>query len=88
MIGGAELPPVKRSFAAFPLGARAVNPHVKTIVSYIGNWHDVSAGNELALTYISRNIDIIFQNADAAGLRVFQAAKETGNVRVIGSNSN
>lgn len=88
MIGGTELPPVKRSFAAFALGARATNPNVKTVVSYIGNWDDVSAGKEQALAQISRNIDIIFQNADAAGLGVFQAAKETQNVRVIGSNSN
>lgn len=88
MIGGTELPPVRRSFAAFALGARATNPNVKTVVSYIGNWDDVSAGKEQALAQISRNVDIIFQNADAAGLGVFQAAKEAGNVRVIGSNSN
>ena len=37
MIRGTELPPVERSFAAFSLGAHAVNPSIKTIVSYIGN---------------------------------------------------
>ena len=88
MIGGTELPPVKRSFAAFEGGARSVNPGVRTVVSYIGNWDDVNAGKEQAIARISRNIDIIFQNADAAGLGVFQAAKEARNVRVIGSNSN
>jgi basic membrane lipoprotein Med (substrate-binding protein (PBP1-ABC) superfamily) len=87
MIGGTELPPVKRSFAAFESGARSVNPSVRTVVSYIGNWDDVSAGKEQAIAQISRDVDIIFQNADAAGLGVFQAAKEARNVRVIGSNS-
>ena len=87
MIGGTELPPVKRSFAAFESGARSVSPGVKTVISYIGNWDDVSAGKEQAIAQISRNIDIIFQNADAAGLGVFQAAREAKNVRVIGSNS-
>lgn len=87
MIGGTELPPVKRSFAAFERGARSVNPGVKTVISYIGNWDDVSAGKEQAIAQLSRNIDIIFQNADAAGLGVFQAAREAKNVRVIGSNS-
>lgn len=87
MIGGTELPPVKKSFAAFEDGARSVNPAVQTIVSYIGNWDDVSAGKEQAIAQISRNIDIIFQDADAAGLGVFQAAKESKGVRVIGSNS-
>jgi len=45
-----------------------VNPGVGTVISYIGNWDDVSAGKEQAIALISRNIDIIFQNADAAGL--------------------
>jgi basic membrane protein A and related proteins len=88
MIGGTELPPVKKGFAAFENGARSVNPAVQTIVSYIGNWDDVSAGKEQAIAQISRNIDIIFQDADAAGLGVFQAAKESKGVHVIGSNSN
>ena len=88
MIGGTELPPVRRSFASFALGVRSTNRKAKTFVSYIGNWDDVSAGKEQALAQISRNADIIFQNADAAGLGVFQAAKEVKGVRVIGSNSN
>lgn len=88
MIGGTELPPVRRSFASFALGVRATNHKANTFVSYIGNWDDVSAGKEQALAQISRNADIIFQNADAAGLGVFQAAKEAKGVRVIGSNSN
>jgi basic membrane lipoprotein Med (substrate-binding protein (PBP1-ABC) superfamily) len=88
MIGGTELPPVRRSFASFTLGVRSTNRKATTFVSYIGNWDDVSAGKEQALAQISRNADIIFQNADAAGLGVFQAAKEAKGVRVIGSNSN
>jgi basic membrane lipoprotein Med (substrate-binding protein (PBP1-ABC) superfamily) len=88
MIGGTELPPVKRSFAAFEQGAKSVNPRVRVIVSYIGNWDDVSAGKEQAIAQISRGVDIIFQNADAAGLGVFQAVKEARDVKVIGSNSN
>ena len=88
VIGGTELPPVKRSFAAFEEGARSVNPAVRVVVSYIGNWDDVSAGKEQAIALISRGADIIFQNADAAGLGVFQAVKEARGVYAIGSNSN
>jgi basic membrane protein A and related proteins len=88
MIGGTELPPVKRSFEAFEQGARSVNPRVKVVVSYIGNWDDVSAGKEQAIAQISRGVDIIFQNADAAGLGIFQAVKEAKDVRIIGSNAN
>ncbi len=88
VIGGTELPPVKRSFAAFEEGARSVNPRIKVVVSYIGNWDDVSAGKEQAIALISRGADVIFQNADAAGLGVFQAVREAKGVYAIGSNSN
>ena len=88
VIGGTELPPVKESFTAFARGAKAVNPRVAVLTSYVGNWDDVSAGKEQALAQIGRNADVIFQNADAAGLGVFQAARETKKALVIGSNSN
>jgi basic membrane lipoprotein Med (substrate-binding protein (PBP1-ABC) superfamily) len=88
VIGGTELPPVKASFAAFEAGARRTNPTVKVLSSFIGNWDDVSAGKEQALAQIGRGADVIFQNADAAGLGIFQAARERGNVHVFGSNSN
>ncbi|HKH92436.1 MAG TPA: BMP family protein [Gemmatimonadaceae bacterium] len=87
VIGGTELPPVKESFTAFSRGAKAVNPKITVLTSYIGNWDDVSAGREQALAQIGRNADVIFQNADAAGLGVFRAARETKKALVIGSNS-
>ncbi len=87
VIGGTELPPVKSSFAAFAAGARSVHPTVKVLTSYIGNWDDVSAGKEQALAQINRGADIIFQNADAAGLGVFQAVKEGNGTYVFGANS-
>jgi basic membrane lipoprotein Med (substrate-binding protein (PBP1-ABC) superfamily) len=86
-IGGTELPPVVESFRAFQQGAHAVNPAITVITSYIGNWDDVSAGKEQALAQFSQGVDVVFQNADAAGLGVFQAAKEKANTFVIGSNS-
>jgi basic membrane lipoprotein Med (substrate-binding protein (PBP1-ABC) superfamily) len=88
VIGGTELPPVKASFAAFAAGARAANPRVRVLSAFIGNWDDVSAGKEQALAQIGRGADVLFQNADAAGLGVFQAARERGNVYVVGSNAN
>ena len=88
-LGGTDLPPVKASFDAFTAGARSVKPGVRVLSSYLGSWDDVSAGKEQALAQIARGADVIFQNADAAGLGVFQAAREskTRGVRVIGSNA-
>jgi basic membrane protein A and related proteins len=87
VIGGTELPPVKESFAAFQRGVLSVNPRARVLTAYVGNWDDVSAGKEQALAQIARGADVIFQNADAAGLGVFQAARERRGVYVIGSNS-
>jgi basic membrane protein A len=86
-IGGTELPPVKRSFTAFAAGARSVKPSLNVVISYVGNWEDVSAGKEQALAQIGRKSDVIFQNADAAGLGVFQAARESRAAYVIGANA-
>jgi basic membrane lipoprotein Med (substrate-binding protein (PBP1-ABC) superfamily) len=86
-IGGQEIPPVKRSFDAFARGARSVNPRVQVVTSYIGNWDDAAAGKEQALAQIRRNVDVIYQNADAAGLGVFQAVKENPAVRIFGANA-
>jgi len=88
VLGGTELPPVRASFVAFEQGVKAVNPEARVLVSYVGNWDDVGAGKEQALAQIARGADVVFQNADAAGLGVFQAARERDGVYVIGSNAN
>jgi basic membrane protein A len=91
IIGGVQIPPVVKAFEAFIQGAKAVNPRVQVLSAYIGNWDDVSAGKEQALAQIARRADRIFQNADNAGLGVFQAARERSRagtaVRVFGSNA-
>ncbi|MBC7791675.1 MAG: BMP family protein [Anaerolineae bacterium] len=87
-IGGTELPPVKSLFLAFIAGARSVKPDVRVLGSYVGNWDDASAGKEQALAQIQQGSDFIFQNADAAGLGTFQAAREVRGVYVFGANSN
>jgi basic membrane protein A len=88
VIGGTELPPVVESFRAFEKGAHDVNPAIKIVTSYVGNWDDVGNGKEQALAQISQGVDVIFQNADAAGLGVFQAARDKKGVFIVGSNSN
>ena len=86
-IGGTELPPVKSSFEAFRAGAVSTNQRVRFASSYVGNWDDASAGKEATLAQIANGADVIFQNADAAGLGVFQAARESRKAYIIGSNA-
>jgi basic membrane protein A and related proteins len=86
-IGGTDLPPVRRGFAGFAAGARSVNPSIRILSSYIGNWDDASAAKEQALAQINQGADVIFQNADAAGLGIFQAVKDSKGTWIIGSNA-
>jgi len=86
-IGGSELPPVRTSFAAFAAGAKSINPAIRVITSYIGSWEDAGAGKEQALAQFARGVDVIFQNADAAGLGVFQAVRESSGRWIIGANA-
>jgi basic membrane protein A len=88
VIGGTELPPVRESFAAFQQGVHSVNPAAKVVTAYIGNWDDISAGKEQALAQLASGVDVIFQNADAAGRGIFQAVREANGAYVFGTNSN
>ena len=86
-IGGTELPPVRSGFLAFEAGVRAAKPNAKVLTSYVGSWDDASTAKEQAIAQIRRGVDVIFQNADAAGLGIFQAAREAKGVYVFGSNA-
>jgi basic membrane lipoprotein Med (substrate-binding protein (PBP1-ABC) superfamily) len=86
-IGGTELPPVRASFLAFERGARLVRPDITVLIAFLGTWDDVAAGKEQALAQIARGADVLFQNADAAGLGIFAAARER-NVLTFGANAN
>jgi basic membrane lipoprotein Med (substrate-binding protein (PBP1-ABC) superfamily) len=87
-IGGTQLPPVQSSFLAFTAGVHSVNARAAVVTAYIGSWEDASTAKEQALAQIHRGVDIIFQNADAAGLGIFQAARESKGVLVFGANAN
>jgi basic membrane lipoprotein Med (substrate-binding protein (PBP1-ABC) superfamily) len=86
-VGGMEIPSVKSTVLAFEAGAKAVRPDVRVLTAYIGNWEDVGAAKEAALAQIQQGADLLFHNADAAGLGVFRAAQER-NVLAFGANRN
>lgn len=89
-IGGQDFPPVVQGFKLFERGAQAINPKFTTSITYLGNWSDANAAKEKALAMIRDGADVIFQNSDAAGEGIFQAAlaSKDGSVLVFGSNAN
>ncbi len=88
MIGGEEIPSLKPGFDGFANGAKSVDPSFQVIAKYVGNWSDVALARELAAALIEQGARAIFQNADKAGLGVFQAAAAHEGVFAFGSNKN
>jgi len=86
-VGGMEIPSVRSTILAFEAGARTARADMVVTTSYVGNWDDVGAAKEAALALIQQGCDLLFHNADAAGLGVFQAAQER-QVLAFGANKN
>lgn len=76
MVGGVEIPPVQGTFRAFEAGAEAIDPEVRVLESFIGNWDDVAAAKEAAVAQLGRGADVLIHNVDAASFGVFQAVRE------------
>jgi basic membrane protein A and related proteins len=87
VVGGIEIPSVKSTIIAFEAGAKVVRPDFTVVTSYVGNWEDVGAAKAAALALVQQGCDVLFHNADAAGLGVFHAAQEK-HVYAFGSNKN
>jgi basic membrane protein A len=84
-VGGMKIPSVERAFAGFVAGAKTADPQVQVRVTYIGNFEDVAAAKETARALIRWGADFLFHDADAAGLGVFQAAREAKGVYAFGA---
>jgi basic membrane protein A and related proteins len=86
-IGGIELPAIHLTFNGFKKGFLSVRPNGRVLTSFTGSFDDVGAAKEAALAQVSQGADLLFHNADAAGLGVFQAAHQKG-IYAFGANRN
>jgi len=84
-IGGIQIPSIRLTFEGYKLGVNSVLPQGRVLISYTGSFDDVGAAKEAALAQVSRGADLLLQNADAAGLGVIEAAKQS-HIYAFGSN--
>lgn len=98
-LGGMDIPLIHRFETGYAEGAKAVNPNIRIVDSYVGvtdaAWNNPGKGKELALSMMSKGADVIFTAAGNSGLGAFDAVEqagkdENGNARafVIGVDSN
>jgi basic membrane protein A len=80
---GFDYPMIVADVEAFRWAVRSVNPQAELQVIYLGSFDDVARGKEAAMVEIGAGCDIVYQDADTAGIGVIQAAEEKG-VKVIG----
>ncbi len=80
MVGGYAIPEVNRLMHAFMDGARAANPNVRFLVTFINSWYDPPKAKEAAFAMMDKGADVMY----AERFGVSDAAKERG-VKVIGN---
>lgn len=83
-VGGVDLPEIVNSAKAFENGAKAVDPDIKHLLTWVGDFEDPLKGKEAGLAQISQGADVIFALGDGTGLGTVEGAKEK-NVKIIGA---
>lgn len=74
IVGAMPVPEVNRLANAFIAGAKAQNPDVEVMVSFINSWFDPAAAKEAAIAMIDNGADVLY----AERFGVIEAAAEKG----------
>jgi basic membrane protein A len=83
-VGGMDVPLIKKFEAGFRAGVKSVDPSVKVVSLYAGNFNDQAKGKELGLSEINQGADVIFAAAGATGEGTFKACQESKKALFIG----
>jgi carbamate kinase len=73
-----QYPNLLNIFEGYKQGAKFVNPKIKILERYLGDWNNPAKGKEAALAQIFSGADFILHVADTSGHGVIEAAKEKG----------
>lgn len=77
-IGAFDIYNCNMNAAGFAAGAQSVDPEIKLLVDYVGDWYDSVRCKEMALAMNKQGADVIYHAASTAGLGVLAAGKEAG----------
>ena len=93
MVGGMDIPLVRRFFCGYEQGAKYAVPRITVLYNSTGNtpaaWTDPGRAAELARGQFERGVDVVFAAAGTSGLGAMQAAKDAGKLTIgVDSNQN
>jgi basic membrane protein A and related proteins len=75
-VGSFPIPEVVRNINAFTLGARSVNPKIRTKVIWVDTWYDPGKERQAAEALAAQGADVLCQNTDSPA--VVQVAEQRG----------
>jgi basic membrane protein A and related proteins len=86
-VGGVDVAEIHRGHAAFKLGAETVNPGVRVLTTFVGDFNDLAGAKEAGLSQIDAGADMLWTSGDGIGLAVINACEERG-LRCMGNVAN
>ncbi|MEL7608529.1 MAG: BMP family protein [Bacillota bacterium] len=78
VVMGGDFPAYTKTGVALDLGAKAINPNIEIMTSFVTDSNDLNEAYEVAMSQISAGADFLFSNANVSSLGVVKAAKESG----------
>ena len=85
-IGGMDIPPINDFLIGYIEGAQSVNPDVKVINTYTGDYYDPAKGKEHGIVQFDQGAEVIFAAAGPSGLGEIEASVEKDR-KMIGVDS-
>jgi basic membrane protein A len=86
-LGGMDVPLIRIFEVGYAAGAREVDPSVRVLVKYVGDFNDVASGSELAAIMFNQGADIVYAAAGKSGLGAIQEVRSRPGDFVIGVDS-
>lgn len=77
-VGGGQNTSIEDFLVGYIEGAKAVDPEIKVLISYIGDFKDTAKAKELAMAQIDQGADVVFAVAGGAGLGALTGCAEKG----------
>jgi len=75
-VGGVDVSEIHRGHVAYLQGAQKINPAVKVLNTFVGDFNDLAGAKEAALSQMNAGADLLWQSGDGVGIAVLGACKE------------
>jgi basic membrane protein A len=85
-VGGMDNTVIRDFLVGYIQGAKDINPSIKVVPSFVGNFSDTAKAKELTFAQYQMGADVVFSVASNAGEGTLQASKERNRL-VIGVDS-